>query len=105
VPISARSGEGLDLLLARIEDTVAKSKNRVRLDVCIPYERSELVNLFHRAGQVELEEHNENGTRLTGMVPARVSARFEPFITSISTPSQHARATDDLSDTSVGTPG
>lgn len=105
VAISARSGEGLDTLLTRIEETVARSKNRVRLDVCIPYDRSELVNLFHRAGQVELEEHNEHGTRLTGMVPARVSARFEPFIQSISTPSQHAMSTDGLADTRVESSG
>ena len=94
VPISARTGRGLDTLLERIELTVARSRNRVRLDVCIPYERSELVDLFHRAGQVELEEHNEQGTRMTGMVPARVSARFAPFIQSISTPSRHAAASD-----------
>ena len=94
VPISARTGSGLDILLSRIEDTVARSRNRVRLDVCIPYDRSELVNLFHRAGQVEREEHGAEGTRLTGMVPARVSAQFEPFINSIRTPSQHASTVD-----------
>ncbi len=105
VPISARDGTGLDVLLTRIEETVARSRNRVQLDVCIPYDRSELVNLFHRAGQVEVEEFGENGTRIVGMVPARVSSQFEPFIQSISTPSQamsrdaaeastHARAVD-----------
>ncbi len=86
VPISAREGTGLEALLARIEETVARSRNHVRLDVSIPYDRSELVNLFHRAGQVELEEFNEQGTRVVGMVPARVSSQFEPFIQSISVP-------------------
>lgn len=80
VMISARSGLGSDVLLQRIEETVARSRNRVHLDVCIPYDRSELVNLFHRAGQVELEEYGEHGTRIAGMVPSRVSARFEPYI-------------------------
>jgi GTP-binding protein HflX len=88
VPISARDGTGLEELLTRIEETVARSRNRVQLDVCIPYDRSELVNLFHRSGQVEVEEFGEDGTRIVGMVPARVSGQFEPFIRSISTPTQ-----------------
>ena len=88
VPISARDGTGLEELLTRIEETVARSRNRVQLDVCIPYDRSELVNLFHRAGQVEVEEFGEDGTRIVGMVPARVSSQFEPFIRSILTPTQ-----------------
>jgi GTPase len=90
VPISARGGIGLDVLLERIEETVARSRSRVHLKVCIPYQRSELVNLFHRAGQVECEEFSEDGTHISGMVPARVSAQFEPFILSISTAGQHA---------------
>lgn len=95
VPISAMDGTGLDILLKRIEDTVARSRNRVYLDVRIPYNRSELVNLFHRAGQVELEEFSEDGTHLTGMVPARVSRQFEPFIHSISTPAQMKSRDED----------
>lgn len=96
VPVSARTGSGLDILLARIEETVAKSRNRVQLDVRIPFDRSELVNLFHRAGQVELEEFSEEGTHMVGMVPARVSRQFEPFIQSIATAAQvAARESDD----------
>lgn len=90
VAISARTGIGIDLLLDRIEETVARSRSRVRIEVCIPYDRSELVNLFHRAGQVENEEFRDDGTHLTGMVPARVSRRFEPYILSIATPAQLA---------------
>lgn len=89
VPISARTGSGLDILLERIEETVARSRNQVRVEVCIPYDRSELVNLFHRAGQVEREDFAEDGTHLEGVIPARVSRQFEPFILSISVPSHH----------------
>ena len=89
VPISARTGSGLDILLERIEETVARSRNQVRVEVCIPYDRSELVNLFHRAGQVEREDFAEDGSHLEGVIPARVSRQFEPFILSISVPSHH----------------
>ncbi len=84
VMVSARDGIGLDLLLARIEETVAASRDRVRVEVCIPYDRSELVNLFHRAGQVEVEEFIEDGTRISGLIPTRISGRFEPFATQAS---------------------
>jgi GTP-binding protein HflX len=85
VMISARDGIGLDVLLSRIEETVAASRDRVRMEVCIPYDRSELVNLFHRAGQVEVEEFVEAGTRISGLIPTRISGRFEPFATHAST--------------------
>lgn len=81
VMISARDGIGLDVLLSRIEETVAASRDRVRMEVCIPYDRSELVNLFHRAGQVEVEEFVEAGTWISGLIPTRISGRFEPFAT------------------------
>lgn len=84
VMVSARDGIGLDVLLARIEETVASSRDRVRVEVCIPYDRSELVNLFHRAGQVEVEEFGEEGTRISGLIPSRISSRFEPFATQAS---------------------
>jgi GTP-binding protein HflX len=79
VPISAAQGLGIDTLLRRIEEAVGQSHTLARLDVRIPYARAELVNLFHRSGQVESEEHEEDGTHLTGTVPRRLEARFAAF--------------------------
>jgi GTP-binding protein HflX len=80
VPISAQTGAGLDLLMQRIEDAVIESYDLELLDVTIPYDRAELVNLFHRAGKVEFEDFNEHGTQLRGTLPRRLRTRFEPFV-------------------------
>jgi GTPase len=82
VPISAQTGAGLDLLMQRIQDAVIESYDLEVLDVTIPYDRAELVNLFHRAGKVEHEHFGEEGTQLRGELPRRLRFRFEPFITS-----------------------
>jgi GTP-binding protein HflX len=79
VPISAEQNLGIEALLERIEMAVSEADGLARIEVCIPYERSELVNLFHRAGQVEHEAFEADGAHLSGLVPRRLRARFEPF--------------------------
>jgi GTP-binding protein HflX len=74
VAISALRGDGLDALLGRIE---AELESRMaRLDVLIPYEMGELVDLFHRSGTVEEEEHTEAGTRIGGRIPRALIGHF-----------------------------
>ena len=74
VPISALTGEGLEQLLAQVE-AVLESR-MVWLDVHIPFESGELVNLFHRRGLIEREEHTELGTRIAGRIPRELASRF-----------------------------
>ncbi len=74
IPISARTGEGLDQLLARIERVL--EVQMAWLDVHIPYESGELVDVFHRRGLIEQEEHTETGTRIVGRVPRELVGRF-----------------------------
>jgi GTPase len=80
VPVSAANGIGIDLLLERIEQAIIESRDLEHVDVTIPYDRTELVNLFHRTGQVEAESFDEVGTTISGMVPQRLLPRFEPFM-------------------------
>lgn len=80
VPISAHTGAGMDVLMERIQDAVIESYDLEVLDVTIPYDRAELVNLFHRAGKVQHEGYDEHGTQLRGELPRRLRHRFEPFI-------------------------
>jgi GTP-binding protein HflX len=74
VPISALTGEGEELLLARIEEVL--EAQMTRLDVLVPYELGELVDLFHRRGLIEREEHIEEGTRIVGRIPRGLVGRF-----------------------------
>jgi GTP-binding protein HflX len=80
VPISAARGIGIDRLLRRIEDAVVESQQLQQVQVAIPYNRSELVHLFYRTGQVEDERHDEVGTHLTGQLPRRLMPQFQPFL-------------------------
>jgi GTPase len=67
VVVSALQKVGLDALLAKIAQALATSMEVVQ--VIIPYDKSELVELFHRRGRVELEEHRSNGTFIAGRIP------------------------------------
>jgi len=42
----------------------------------------ELVNLFHRRGLVEREEHTGEGTRIAGRIPRELAGRFAALQTS-----------------------
>jgi GTP-binding protein HflX len=75
VAISALKAQGLDALLARVEAVL--EEQMVRLDVIVPYESGELVDLFHRRGLIDQEEHTETGTRIVGRVPRVLAGRFQ----------------------------
>jgi len=48
--------------------------------VLVPYELGGLVDLFHRRGLIEQEEHTETGTRIVGRVPRALVGRFVEFV-------------------------
>jgi len=75
VPISALTGRGLDLLLARVEEVL--ETQMTWLDVYIPYESGNLVDLFHRRGLIEREEHTGTGTHIVGRIPRGLAGRFQ----------------------------
>jgi GTP-binding protein HflX len=78
VAISALTGEGLDALLDRVEKVL--EERMVWLDVLIPYELGELVDLFHRRGLIGREEHTETGTRIVGRMPGVLVGHFERLL-------------------------
>src|SRR3989440_10285633 len=65
--VSALKREGLDALLEKIAQVLAAYMEEVQ--VTIPYDKSELVELFHRRGHVDHEEHRPEGTFLAGRIP------------------------------------
>jgi GTP-binding protein HflX len=77
VRISALKGQGLDELLARVEQ--ALSDEMVELRVRIPFRANELAALFHQRGIVEREEFSETGTLIEGKIAARLVERFEKY--------------------------
>lgn len=77
VPVSALKGIGLENLREKIAQVLADSMQTVR--VHIPYNRTELVELFHRRGRVTHEEHTSEGTLLTGRIPRVLSGYYAPY--------------------------
>jgi GTP-binding protein HflX len=75
VAISALTGEGLEGLLGCVERVL--QTQMAWLDVHIPYELGELVDLFHRRGLIEQEEHTGSGTRVVGRIPRELVGRFD----------------------------
>ena len=76
-PISALTGQGLDDLLAGIEDVLFEAY--LEIDVRIPYDKGQLLSVFHENGQVQEVVNTEVGTRVKGLLPRRLVFQFEPY--------------------------
>ncbi|MCV7268860.1 GTPase HflX [Mycobacterium doricum] len=77
--VSARTGQGLDRLSARMSELVESTD--VTVDVTIPYERGELVARVHGEGHVDATEHTTDGTRVKARVPVALAAALRNFAT------------------------
>jgi GTP-binding protein HflX len=80
VPVSARTGEGLDTLRLRIEEVLDQRKRLVPVDLVIPFSDAKLLDLFHRVGEVEDQSFSERGTEIVGRIPERLLPRFQRFM-------------------------
>ena len=78
VIVSARTGAGLEALRDRIEAHI--NVETPWIAALVPYERSDLVDLFHRRGQPARIEHGPDGTEIEGRLPGRYVERFRPFL-------------------------
>jgi GTP-binding protein HflX len=77
IGVSARSGEGLDELQARIAAMLPEPN--VRVTVLIPYSRGELVSRLHLNSRILSLEYVEDGTKLTAMVRPELAADLIDF--------------------------
>ena len=66
VIVSARTGEGIEELLAAVEEALPRPQ--ILVDVLLPYSRGDLVARLHDEGEVLGEEHTADGTRLQAKV-------------------------------------
>jgi GTP-binding protein HflX len=80
-PVAIAGGNGWNLrtLLATVEDVLSTEAAYVAVTVSAPFSRGDLVDRFHRAGRVEDVRHTEDGTILTGWIPAAELARYAPY--------------------------
>ena len=73
--VSARTGEGMDVLRNRL--ALALPRPEVQVDVLLPYDRGDLVARLHRDGEVLTEVHEAAGTRLSARVGPELAAVLE----------------------------
>jgi GTPase len=74
VVVSARTGRGLDDLLAAIE--AALPRRDAEVSALVPYGRGDLVARAHQEGEVLAVAHCEGGTQLTARVPPELAAQL-----------------------------
>ena len=77
VTVSARTGAGVEDLLAAIEHDLPRP--RVEVDVLVPYAQGRLVARVHDEGEVLAEEHTADGTSLRARVGPRLAADLAPY--------------------------
>ncbi len=58
--VSARTGEGLDELRARLEQRLPRPE--LEVEALLPYDRGDLINRIHQAGEFLATEHTAEGT-------------------------------------------
>ncbi len=77
IPISALKGEGMTDLLRAIEKELFEIFIPVR--VRLPFQEGQLISMIHEQGRVESIDHERTGVVISGSVPGRLLARYEPF--------------------------
>jgi GTPase len=78
VVVSARTGAGIEELLAAIEEDLPRPEFEV--DAVIPYGRGELIARIHDHGELISETHLETGTRVLARVDAQLRAALAEFL-------------------------
>lgn len=71
--ISAKTGEGLDLLLERIEGILRERK--VYIERLFPYEEAGKIQLIRKYGELLAEEYQAEGIYAEGYVPAELAEK------------------------------
>ncbi len=102
VAVSARTGEGLDVLLARVDDAlrVARSVRRLR----VPYERGGILGRLYARGRVLGREDRPDAIYLEVEVPRALEGLVRPFrVSDTDGTAVRALATAQMASSRVGT--
>ncbi|PYI65661.1 GTPase HflX [Arthrobacter livingstonensis] len=79
VLVSARTGQGIDELLAAISEAIPRPS--VALTLLIPYDRGDVLNRLHRSdAEIVSVEHGEHGTVARVRVREDLANEVEPFV-------------------------
>ena len=76
--VSARTGEGVDALLERIQEALPRPAILLRL--LVPYDRGEVLSRLHVRGSVVTTDYREDGTLVTARIDERDAAALAEFV-------------------------
>ena len=77
VVVSARTGEGIDDVIAAIESELPRPS--VQFEALLPYERGDLLNRLHQQGEIESLEHTGDGTLVRGRANADLAGELAAY--------------------------
>ncbi len=77
VVTAARTGEGIDKLLVTLGDRL-RSLSRI-VELRVPYTRGDVLAALHRSGEVLMESHEDDATRVRARLDQADAARFREF--------------------------
>ncbi|HEX6310445.1 MAG TPA: GTPase HflX [Acidimicrobiia bacterium] len=78
VAVSAATGEGIDKFRDVLADRL-RALDRI-VELAVPYERGDVMAALHRAGEVLVEVHGDNETRVRARIPDTGVSRFAEFV-------------------------
>lgn len=80
IAVSAATGEGID----KLTDAIGARLRALSpiYELLVPYDRGDVLAALHRDGEVLVEVHADDGTRVRVRLPAAVASRVGEFVTS-----------------------
>ena len=76
--VSAKTGAGLDTLLARCAELITRELGATEL--LVPHDRYDIVARLHKIGHIHAQDLRDDGIHLHGRFPAAQSAVFAPYV-------------------------
>jgi len=80
VEISAKTGQGTDVLRKKIEEMLSSSKKKVTLH--LPYEKAGIMETLHKEGSVTDTRYLEDGIEIDAVINPGLYARLKQYIRS-----------------------
>lgn len=78
IPVSAASGEGIEPLLAAIEQQLFD--RMVSISAAIPYDQGRLINLIHEQGHLDGSKPTARAMLVEARVPSHIVEVFRPYL-------------------------
>ncbi len=78
VHVSAHKGTGIEDLRNAVFEAVKSTYSAI--EIKLPYDRGDLVNLFHERGLVDEEAYEDTHVAMSGRIPPRLKSYFKQFM-------------------------